>query len=242
MSLGHGASTVRSGLLLYLDAANKKSYSGTGTVWNDLSGNSKTSTLQNGPTYNSAGYITCDGLDDHITVGNSTTLAWTPNGAVGTSEITIDMWVRSSDTVGKFYTKPWNGSGQYNIHIGADAFTLQAGISGTTVNSIAYGRNISNGTWTNIVCWANSNYMGYYLNYDQFYNSKLHSLTGDIPTVGNSNVTTGLMTYYPYGSGWAGNTSFSILGDLASCRVYNRVLLAAEIAQNFNALRGRYGI
>jgi hypothetical protein len=50
------------------------------------------------------------------------------------------------------------------------------------------------------------------------------------------------MTLYPYGEGWAGNASFSTLGEMSICRVYNRVLTAEEISQNFNALRGRYGI
>ena len=38
MGLGHGASIVRSGLVLSLDAANKKSYPGTGTAWTNLVG------------------------------------------------------------------------------------------------------------------------------------------------------------------------------------------------------------
>jgi hypothetical protein len=39
MSLGHGASIVRDGLVLHLDAANPKSYPGSGTTWYDISGN-----------------------------------------------------------------------------------------------------------------------------------------------------------------------------------------------------------
>jgi len=45
MSLGHGASAIRAGLMLYLDAANVKSYPGTGTIWSDLSGNGNDGTL-----------------------------------------------------------------------------------------------------------------------------------------------------------------------------------------------------
>ena len=52
MSLIHNANVVRDGLVLYLDAANPKSYPGSGTTWYDLSGNSKNGALTNGPTYN----------------------------------------------------------------------------------------------------------------------------------------------------------------------------------------------
>ncbi len=45
--------TVTSGLVLYLNAADRNSYPGTGTAWNDLSGNSNTGTL-NGPIYNNS--------------------------------------------------------------------------------------------------------------------------------------------------------------------------------------------
>jgi hypothetical protein len=50
------------------------------------------------------------------------------------------------------------------------------------------------------------------------------------------------MTLYPYGSEWAGNTGFSVAGDLASLKMYGRALSASEIKQNFNSIRGRYGI
>ena len=49
----YGPRIVTDGLQLYLDAANVKSYPGSGTDWRDLSGNSNTSSLVNGPTYSS---------------------------------------------------------------------------------------------------------------------------------------------------------------------------------------------
>jgi hypothetical protein len=57
---------VTSGLLLYLDANDKLSYPGTGTVWYDLSGNNANATLINSPTWNSNGYFTFDAIDDVI--------------------------------------------------------------------------------------------------------------------------------------------------------------------------------
>jgi hypothetical protein len=63
MSLGHGASIVRDGLVLYLDATNPKSYPGSGTTWKDLSGNGNNGTLVNGVGYTDAnkGSLVFDG-------------------------------------------------------------------------------------------------------------------------------------------------------------------------------------
>ena len=48
MGIAYNTSIVRDGLVLHLDAANKKSYPGSGTVWSDLSGNDRNGTLLNG--------------------------------------------------------------------------------------------------------------------------------------------------------------------------------------------------
>ena len=65
MGIGHGADIVRNGLVLHLDAANKKSYPGTGTAWNDLSSNNNF-TLNNSPTL-SNGYFNFDGINETAT-------------------------------------------------------------------------------------------------------------------------------------------------------------------------------
>ena len=54
MGIAYNPKIVTDGLVLCLDAANTKSYSGTVTSWTDLSGNGNTGTLTNGPTYNSS--------------------------------------------------------------------------------------------------------------------------------------------------------------------------------------------
>jgi hypothetical protein len=51
MGLGHSPRIVTDGLVLCLDAANARSYPGTGTTWTDRSGNGNDGTLINGPTF-----------------------------------------------------------------------------------------------------------------------------------------------------------------------------------------------
>ena len=60
-----GPNIVTDGLVLYLDAANPKSYPGSGTVWKDLSGNGNHFNLINGPSFNNF-YINFDGVDDYV--------------------------------------------------------------------------------------------------------------------------------------------------------------------------------
>ena len=49
-----GSNIVTDGLVLSLDAANRRSYPGSGTAWSDMAGNNNIGTLTNGPTFNSA--------------------------------------------------------------------------------------------------------------------------------------------------------------------------------------------
>ena len=67
MALSHSPSIVTNGLVLCLDAANSKSYPGSGTTWTDLSGRGNNGTLVNGVGYNSGnlGSLVFDGVDDY---------------------------------------------------------------------------------------------------------------------------------------------------------------------------------
>ena len=67
MAILYNPGIITNRLVMCLDAANIKSYPGTGTAWSDLSGNGNTGTLTNGPVYNSGngGYISFDGSNDY---------------------------------------------------------------------------------------------------------------------------------------------------------------------------------
>ena len=71
----NGPNIVTSGLVLSLDAANTKSYPGSGTTWFDISGNNNHFTLFNSPTYNSLGYFELDGTNDYIRSTNTLDLS-----------------------------------------------------------------------------------------------------------------------------------------------------------------------
>jgi len=85
-----GAPVVDSSLQLWLDAGQSSSYSGTGTTWTDLSGNSRTGTLTSGPTYSSAngGSIVFDGTNDYVQCTGSLTV----------TAATFVCWIRRNGT------------------------------------------------------------------------------------------------------------------------------------------------
>ena len=102
MAGNNGPKIVRSGLQLHLDAADRKSYPGSGTTWFDLSGNSRHGTLLNGPVFNSGngGYISFDGVDDYVNIPNATNL-----NNLGSQDFTVSMWVYRA-------TNPPSGNGE----------------------------------------------------------------------------------------------------------------------------------
>ena len=242
MGLAHSPRIVSSGLMLYLDSFNTKSYIGSGTTWSDISNNRRNCTFYNGPPTYAGGILTFDGLDDLSQVASPSGLfSWTPDTTFNQS-MTLSVWIKTSDTSGYIISKAWNGLGQYNYRILPGSFDLVAGTTGTTSNSISFGRSLANGAWVNIVCWMNSTDMGYYINSNEFSGSKAHLLTNNIPSSGNGNVDLSIMSLYPYGAGWAGNAAFSVSGNLGIVQIYNRVLSSAEVNQNYAALRGRFGV
>ena len=239
MAYANGPKIVTDGLVLCLDAANRKSYPGSGTSWTDLSGNGNNGSLVNGVGYssNNGGSLVFDGSNDYISLASpSDRYAWTPSGN-GNNYMTIDIWVKSTDGSGRFFSKPWNGSGWYNYGMGNGTFYL---VTSTTITKNF--SNISTGNWENATFVVNPTQFAVYRNGSINSSFSNHNLTSNLPgTGGNLNLPLALMTLYPYGV-WAGNTGYSMSGQLGIFKFYNRVLSPNEVQQNYNALKGRYGL
>jgi len=225
MGLVHSPKIVTDGLVLALDAGNVKSYPGSGTTWYDKSGNGNNGTLTNGPTF-ASGSIVFDGVDDYVTCGNPASLQIT-------GSITLSTWINtpalfSSQNYPPFIIKGVNISymlygnsvtNQVRIRIGSN-------ISANVLDSIA---TFSINTWYNIIGTYDGSAMKIYVN-GVFDSQK--SLIGTIPT-GSNNVYLG---FNPIGEAIAYN------GKISSTQIYNRALTQAEITQNFNALKSRFGL
>ena len=225
MALGHGAKVVTDGLVLALDAANPRSYPGTGTTWYDLSGNGNNGTLVNGVEYNSSsnkGFLSFDGIDDRITISGA-------NESLNpVSQITMISWVKPT-----LLKSGWQGIflrrtvGVYELWIYSDK--LRYGLNTGSGTSRSSGNiTLSDGNWY-MLCWTyDGSTVRLYVNTQP---DSTFSQTGDIPT-STSNIFVG----------YSGYSSEYFNGNIGICQLYNIALSESEIQQNFDALRGRYGL
>jgi len=228
MTLSHSPSIVRDGLQLYLDAANSKSYPGSGTTWTDLSGNENNGVLENGPVYSSdnSGSIIFDGVNDIVNCGSSNTLNIT-------SSLTINAWI--------FPTGFGEGNfGRIVDRANANAYALFLDNTGTfatngiryLVNNAAGTGSISNivtlNTWQNFVLSHLGTSAILYKN-----GFSVGTINGQtLPSVPNQ----------PLYIGNRNALDRTFQGSISQVSIYNKALTANEIKQNFNALRGRYGL
>jgi hypothetical protein len=240
MSCFVGPEPVNNGLVLHLDASNQRSYPSSGTAWNDLSGVGNNGTLTNGPTYDSTnnGSIVFDGTNDRVhIVSTSRKYSWAPVGTTGHKILSIECWVKTSDTAGNIISKPWNGSGNYNYRITASAFITQV----ATFHSLSF-TSIADGNWKHIVAIANETQKAVYVNGVLSIGYTNHSEISDAPSSGDLNISLTLMSLYPYDGDPTSRPEQAILGGASIFKIYNRALTALEITQNFEATRSRYGI
>jgi hypothetical protein len=221
MSLSRGPKTITNGLVLYLDAANKKSYPGSGTSWTDLSGNSNTGTLTNGPTFSAAnmGSILFDGTNDYVDCGNNSSIQIT----VGT----ISAWMKTTTN-----DSSYRGiiAKQYNYSLFVKNSYLIAYDWGNSADR-STSVNVIDGTWKNVVLTFSEN-SGTPSNNAIFYINGISVLTSTIKSVLNSdNLLVGRN---------AATQEFN--GNIAMVQIYNRVLSATEVAQNYTATKSRFGL
>lgn len=237
MSLDHGPAIVKSGLVLCLDASNPKSYSGSGTAWNDVSGNKRNFTWLNTPTFS-----TDSGVPYLATLGNRCTgPASNSFGINNTSGYTIFLIAKqptlAATAAFKFYKNDLSASAGRGIFAHAtwadDAIYFDQGgcCGGDTRTSVASG---GTSTWTVLAFRRMTS------------SSTRHIIKNGTILATNTEAAATLdldSRAVDVGSSdeYGGNSS-TWNAYLNSFVVYNRGLSDAEVTQNFNALRGRYGI
>ncbi len=224
----YGPRIVSSGLVLCLDAANKRSYPGTGTSWTDLSGNNNTGTLTNGPTFSAGnqGSIVFDGTNDYVINSSST------NIPVGSSSRTVQLWVYPKTNTCPLVQLGTGGGTQVYIV----SFYNSSGIIYLFTDGINVANNISFSgtdlptlnTWNHMTFGNSGQNWFYYLN-------------GVLKLSGTLGVTLNTIGQ-KYIVGNRDDTSvIPTNGNIAQTFVYNRALTASEILQNYNATKTRFG-
>jgi prepilin-type processing-associated H-X9-DG protein len=214
-----GPNIVESGLVLSLDATNTKSYPGSGTTWFDKSGNGNNGTLANGPTFSSAngGSIVFDGTDDVI----STTLVQT-----FVNELTVETWYRGTKSTRNHL---WNFYGS-NLHCNFNdtGRTLWVYWEGGGTPAIRFtSPNFTDGNIKHLVFRHSGSVNQVYLDGQLL-----------VPQE-----TAGTQTFTGVGgSGYDLASTGPFSGNIYTNRVYNKALTAAEILQNYNATKSRFGL
>lgn len=235
MSLGHGVSTVLNGLVLYLDAANIKSYPGSGSNWYDLSTFNNTATLSGG-TYNTNGMgaINFSLGTETLTIANSSSLS----SMFALNSFTISTIIKSTDATYPRSRHPlWVQS--TNPNASTTGFTTGEGASTTSITiELSDGTNYVTQSVANTIAESTVYFRSFVVNrgstIDYYINSTL---------INSVNISTVTGSIYSSGGIQFGNVQgWRFIGDIYNINAYNRALTPAEISQNFNALRGRYGI
>ena len=223
MGLSHSPKIVTNGLVLALDAANNKSYPRSGTTWTDLSGNSNTGTLTNSPTFSGAngGSIVFDGVDDYVgcigslTVTAATFITWIRrNGSQ--VEYSGILFSRGTSITGMNF---FGGTNRLGYHWNASTSTYLWD-SGLTVPDL---------TWCMIAVSVTSTSSTAYL--------------CQIGITSATNVVSHASTVLDSIRIAADSQSPRFFkGNIAAAQIYNRALTDAEILQNYNATKSRFGL
>lgn len=223
MSIRGGPDIVENGLLLALDAANVKSYLGSGTNWVDLSGNNNNGTLTNGPTFSGGniGSIVFDGANDFVQC----------TGTVSLTAATFIVWIRRNGTQdtydGILFSRGTSVTG-INFQSSNQLGYHWNGISNTY--DWTSGLAIPDLAWSMCAVSVTSTTATAYL-------YQASGLTTATNTVSHTSTT---LDDIKIAQDDFGGRFFN--GNIAQASIYNRALSSDEILQNYNATRSRFNI
>ena len=224
MSSSAPLSVVTTGLQLYLDAGNASSYSGTGTSWNDLSGNGRNGTLTNNPTYSSAdgGSIVFDGNNDFVQCSGSLTV----------TAATFVTWIRRNGPQGDYdgiiYSRGTVATGlsflgvtnkiSYTWNNTVDTYSWDSGLTIPDLTWCMVAVSVTNTTATAYLCQSSG--------ITSATNIVSHTSTVlDDIRIGQDNLASRFFN-----------------GRIAVAQIYNIALSAEQVSQNFAADRSRFGV
>ena len=233
MGISYNPHIVSDGLVLCLDAANPRSYSGAGSTWSDLSGNGNNGTFGPGtaaPAFggDNGGYLDFDGSDDYGDVGSIT-----PN--IGDFTVGFIYQLTGAGGRGGLFERrslsPGNGFSLGQGGAGNWAMTVSGTSNFNNSVSVNFTYPSLNTWYYDVAVYSSGNTLTNYRN-GTFVSSSTGVSQGNLSTQGTR--TNFLIANRD------NNTSLPCKVALVNC--YNRALTPQEIRQNFNATRGRYGI
>jgi hypothetical protein len=228
---GSAITIVTSGLALLLDAGNTSSYPGSGTSWYDLSGNGRTGTLTNGATYNSTngGTIVFDGSNDYVTGSMPT--------SVFSGAHTFSCWFYRLSIVD--YSGLFSNNTTSN---GCSILCFQSNTNTLGINNAGGSSQIAAGVD------LGSDHLNKWIYATVVYSGVTNGSAVAVYAYkeGNLIIGTGSLYWnlsqcasYDIGRHYSGGLCHN--GYIPHVTIYNRALSAAEIEQNYNSLKSRFG-
>jgi hypothetical protein len=220
---------ITDGLVLYIDAANTKSYVSGSTTWNDISRGGMNGLLINGPAFSSAngGNIVFDGVNDYYEALTTPDF----NTIQTNNSLTLSVFFRNN-FIGEF-----RDIVGLNKITGLEPFCIRQSATNdvlfydTFVGGTRYSPTIKflqpNNTWVHACATFGNNQINTY------YNGVLVATTN----------TTGNIRSFDSNQFRIGNLGYNrFKGDVSNVNLYNRALSATEVQQNYNAMKGRFNL
>lgn len=223
MGVGYNPKVVSSGLVGYWDSANPKSYPGTGTTWYDLAGNNDNLAMTN--------LSFANGLFTFNSANNTYATITNPTPLQATTAATLSAFIYSSSISSQQMIIDYQSGSPYygyNIFLNGSKFYGEFAYN-VNAKDVTPTQTLLSNTWYYVASTYDSSTIKTYVNC---------VLDGNV-------AATGTMTYtsMDFRIGKRQNAeTFKFNGYIACPMVYNRALSLAEITQNFNATRGRFGI
>ena len=230
MALFQSPNIVTDQLLFSFDAANPKSYPGSGVAWNNLT-DGFDATLTNGPTYTTGadGYISFDGTNDYAAITIT-------GGSFSTAEATFITWIRRNGSNNSYTGLLFNRGGSPSTQPTGMNFY-------SDVHKLGYHWNDSSSTWT---------FSGGPFIPDQTWTMaavSVSSSAANLYACNSNGIAVGTKTLSHSSASFSfldiGRDQFGssrhFKGDISIVQMYKKALTAAEIKQNFDAFKGRYG-
>ena len=230
MNSGRGKGIVTSGLVMNLDAHNTSSYSGSGTTWSDLSGSANHVTLYGSPTYTSAApsYFTFDGSTQYGK--NSSTLNFP---FASTNAMTAEAWIYLTSDAYDFWFTANTAATACTYRLGTDPSGYFYWNMGAHTDR-SYGSALTNSAWKHVVFTAGLE--------SGTITTRVY-VNGSLITTQNEGLSSLPSPTYDFYVGAGECTSCWLFkGRIASVRVYNQALSAANVVLNYNAVRDRFGL
>jgi hypothetical protein len=233
MAFNFSPKVVTDGLVLYLDAANPKSYISGATAWNDISRGGNDGVLINGPSFSNSngGCLVFDGVNEYIQAATS-------SGSELTGNLTYGIWAKRNGTnssgLNGLISNEWHieftGIGIY-LRNTDNQITVESG-NGTTRISYNMISTVSNRNWTYYTLVVSSPNVLVYVN----------GILLDTRVPPSSTIMQNPIRPIAIARWAPSYNSYYLNGEVANAKVYSRDLTPEEILQNYNATKSRFGL